>query len=58
MHVHVVGPNGREAKFWVEPEVELDINYGLNSRELRLARQLVSERVDEIRTAWRRHFGD
>ena len=33
MHVHVHAPRG-EAKFWMEPKIELAKNYGLNSRAL------------------------
>ena len=58
MHVHVVGPDGRQAKFWIEPDIEMDVHYGFNTRELRLAQQLVEEHVEDIRAAWRRHFGD
>ncbi len=28
MHVHVISPDG-EAKFWLEPEIELAVNQGL-----------------------------
>ena len=56
MHVHVVGPDGREAKFWIEPEIELDVHYTLNQREVRSAQRLVQERVAEIRDSWRKHF--
>jgi hypothetical protein len=33
MHVHVISPDG-EAKFWLEPEIELAVNQGLSSTEL------------------------
>ena len=55
MHVHVISPDG-EAKFWLEPEIELAVNYGLTSRQLKKAAQLVEEHVDEIRKAWKTHF--
>ncbi len=42
MHVHVHGSNG-EAKFWLEPIVELADNYGLRSGELRTIRDLIEE---------------
>jgi hypothetical protein len=35
IHVHVHSGNG-EAKFWLEPDVELAQNYGLNNSELKL----------------------
>ena len=56
IHVHVLGPDG-EAKIWVEPEVEIARNWGLDDRKLRRAVELVREREDEIREAWRSHFG-
>lgn len=56
MHVHVHGSNG-EAKFWLEPEIEMADNYGLRSGELSTIRELIDEHEDEIRNAWNRHFG-
>ncbi len=56
MHVHVQSASG-EAKFWLEPEVQLDQSHGLGAKELKDATRIVEERADEIRSAWRRHFG-
>jgi Domain of unknown function (DUF4160) len=56
MHVHVHGSNG-EAKFWLEPEIELADNYGLRSGELSTVRALINAHENEIRDAWNRHFG-
>ena len=56
MHVHVYQTNG-EAKFWLEPQIELAQNYGLNTRQLNTALRLIREHEDEIRTAWKAHFG-
>ena len=55
MHVHVYRPEG-EAKFWIEPRMELAQNYGLTRRQLHTARRLIQEHEDEIRTAWKAHF--
>jgi alkanesulfonate monooxygenase SsuD/methylene tetrahydromethanopterin reductase-like flavin-dependent oxidoreductase (luciferase family) len=52
----VDGASG-EAKFWLEPSIEEAENHGLNRRELSLARRLIRERLDEIRAAWKEHFG-
>jgi hypothetical protein len=49
-HIHVQSAHG-EAKFWLEPEIELADNYGLKSHELRVAQTLIEERKDEIRQA-------
>jgi len=38
-HVHVC-PDG-EAKFWLDPKIELAQNYGMNDRELRAAQRLI-----------------
>ena len=56
MHVHVHCSSG-EAKFWIEPDIELARNHGLSDKELRHARTLIEERADEIRSAWDKHFG-
>ena len=55
MHVHVQSSNG-EAKFWVEPEVQIAQNYGLSMKELNEVDSLIKEHGDEIRTAWQQHF--
>ncbi len=56
MHVHVHHGNG-EAKFWVEPKIQLARNYGLRGRRLSTILGLIQEHEDEIRTAWKAHFG-
>jgi hypothetical protein len=55
-HVHVHSADG-EAKFWLEPEVELARNHGLSRARLRQAEALVEEHADELRGAWAEHFG-
>ena len=55
MHVHVFSPDG-EAKFWLEPRIELAINKGLTSVELNELAKVVAEHEEEIREHWRRHF--
>ena len=56
-HVHVICSDG-EAKFWLEPEVELAKNGGLSRTQLRESEAIVEEHQDEFRTAWHRHFSD
>ena len=55
IHVHVHCGHG-EAKFWMEPEIELVQNYGLTASDLRLVRNLIEEHKDEIKAAWQKHF--
>ncbi len=56
MHIHVHGESG-EAKFWIEPRIELARNYGLTENDLGRVRKLIEEHEYGIRSAWRRHFG-
>lgn len=56
MHVHVMGQSC-EAKFWLEPEIELSVNKGMSVALLKKAENLVIQRQEEIRNAWKRHFG-
>ncbi|MEO8603181.1 MAG: DUF4160 domain-containing protein [bacterium] len=55
MHVHVQHAGG-EAKFWLEPRIELAENHGLSGRRLASALHLVQERENEVRGAWKAHF--
>lgn len=55
MHVHVYHSDG-EAKFWLEPVIELAQNFGLSAQELREAERLARSHEQEIRDAWHRHF--
>ena len=55
MHVHVQAQNG-EAKFWLEPDIELALSIGLSQREIKEALRLVQEHQNDIRNAWKRHF--
>jgi len=55
-HVHVQHATG-QAKFWLEPVVELAQNYGLGHRQISAAFRLLKENEDEIRAAWKNHFG-
>jgi hypothetical protein len=55
MHVHVSHANG-EAKFWLEPTVELAASYGLSASRVNEASKLIEEHFDEIRSAWAKHF--
>ena len=56
MHVHVISAQG-EAKFWLEPEIELAKNYRFSRKQLAQIESLIEEHYDEIVDAWRRHFG-
>lgn len=54
-HVHVRSPEG-EAKFWLEPEIELAINHDLSQKELKELEKIIEDKADEIRKHWNKHF--
>ncbi|NTW57006.1 MAG: DUF4160 domain-containing protein [Chlorobiaceae bacterium] len=51
IHVHVQCSRG-EAKFWLEPYLELANNQGLSDRELRIIEDIIKEHINEITSAW------
>ena len=55
MHIHVQSADG-EAKFWIDPEIELARNHKLTVQHLSRVLQLVVDHEQEIRDAWHRHF--
>ena len=56
LHVHVNHSDG-EAKFLLEPAVELEQNFGLTAKQLREAEELVRRHENRIRSSWQQHFG-
>ena len=54
LRAHVQHAEG-EAKFWLEPAVEAEGNYGLKPRHLAEALKLVEGHADEFRKAWSKH---
>ena len=55
-HVHVHCADG-EAKYWLEPQIELAQNAGLSNRQLRAVQSLIKAHEHEVRAAWNKHFG-
>lgn len=56
MHVHVYTPGG-EAKFWLTPKIALAVNLGLKPAELKTAEKQIIQHENEIKAAWKKHFG-
>lgn len=54
-HIHVSCADG-EAKFWLEPDIELATNYKLSRMQLRQIEQLIEDYCDDFRNAWNNHF--
>ena len=57
MHVHVTHADG-EAKFWIEPEIDVAMNQGLSQKQVNEALALVRTHREEIVHAWHTHFGN
>lgn len=55
IHIHVVCASG-EAKFWLEPEIELARNVKLTRQQLREIESLIEDHKNEFIAAWRQHF--
>ena len=56
MHIHVLSADG-EAKYWLEPGIELSKNYRLSTMDLGKIEKIIRKHEQEIRDAWKRHFG-
>ena len=55
VHIHAYCGEG-EAKFWLEPKVELAYNHSLSRKQLREVEAIIDEHYQEIVDAWRNHF--
>jgi hypothetical protein len=56
LHVHVAHPDG-EAKFWLDPTISLAAVVGLSPKLVADAQAVVRRHEQEVRDAWKRHFG-
>lgn len=56
MNVHAQCADG-QAKFWLEPAVELTENYHLTDRQISSIGTLIEVHANEFRSAWIKHFG-
>ena len=57
MHVHVRSGDG-EAKFWLEPDVQLAKNYRYSEQQIRQIQAIVEAHRDELAAAWKSYFRD
>lgn len=55
MHVHVVSGGG-EAKFWLEPEIQLASNYRYTRNQVKDIEARIEAHYDELVSAWKYHF--
>ena len=56
-HVHISSGEG-EAKFWLEPKIELAKSYGYLAKHLKKMEKIIEEHYDEIIKTWEKHFDD
>ncbi len=57
MHVDITSGDG-EAKFWLEPNIELANNYHYSKKHLKKVEAFIEEHNDEIISAWQQYFRD
>ena len=55
LHIHVTR-DGADAKFWLQPDVNVAYNKGFNARTLALLSRVIADRREEIERAWHEHF--
>lgn len=55
-HIHVYCGDG-EAKFWLDPQIELARNYRLSKVQLREIEAIIEAHYDELKAAWNEYFG-
>ena len=56
MHIHVLY-GGHEAKFWLEPQVELAKNTGIAEHKLNEIRRIVEKYADSFKEQFQQHIG-
>ena len=56
LHIHVIRAE-KEAKFWLEPTIELGENYGFADHELGRIEKMVEQYGDKFKEQFRHHVG-
>ncbi len=56
MHIHVIS-DGNEAKFWLEPKVELAKNAGFPEYELNKILKIVENNAERFKKQYKQHIG-
>ena len=55
-HIHVIKA-GNEAKFWLEPDIELANNYGFSDKDIKNITQIILKYGDEFKRKFTEHIG-
>ena len=56
IHIHIIKAE-KEAKYWLEPDMELAENYGFNNKELSFIFEILTEYGDYFKVKFTRHVG-
>ena len=56
LHIHVLS-HEYEAKFWLEPQVELAKNSGIPEHEMNKIKKIVEDYADKFKEQFRQHIG-
>lgn len=56
MHIHVVNAE-KEAKFWLEPKIELADNYGFSTKEINSIKKIINIYAEEFKSKYIHHIG-
>jgi len=56
-HIHVQ-KNKNRAKYWIDPNLILDYNYGFTSKELKQFREVIIENENIIKDKWNEYFNN
>ena len=56
MHIHVIY-DGCEAKYWLEPQVELAENHGISEERLNKIKKIVERYADRFKQQFQEHIG-
>ena len=56
MHIHVFSAEN-EAKFWLEPVVELAENFGFSSKEIRKLQKIIQDNGEYFKRQYIEHIG-
>ena len=56
MHIHVIYERN-EAKFWLEPKIELAKNSGFSEHELNNIRKIVEKNAERFKEQYKQHIG-
>ncbi|GHT17467.1 hypothetical protein AGMMS4956_20950 [Bacteroidia bacterium] len=56
IHIHIFKAE-KEAKYWLEPIIELEYNYGFSSKELQKILQIIIQNETEFKQKYKKHIG-